>query len=109
VRTRGFRRSGRDSNPPGEVESPALSGTSGNGAPELDSAFSGRSDPRSARSDIAPTIEGLADVAPDVAAALGVDEGAVRRVLAMVRDALVDEPELGVTECELAAALRRRM
>lgn len=57
----------------------------------------------------ASSPERLADVAPHLAAALGVDEGAVRRVLALVRDALVEEPQLGVTECELAAALRRRL
>ncbi len=58
---------------------------------------------------VGPTIERLADVAPHVATALGIDVGAVRRVLALVRDALVEEPQLGVTECELAAALRRRL
>lgn len=53
--------------------------------------------------------ERLSDVAGFVALAAGVDEDAARRILAMVRDALVDEPELGVTEAELAAALRRRL
>lgn len=81
------------------MESPALSGTSGNGAPELDSAFSGRSDPRSARSDIASAPVELVDVAPFVGLEAGVDEGEALRVLRVVAR------ELGVSERELAERL----